>query len=256
MFVAVMALAASATLADDKKPEPALDGYCPAAYVLHGKAMKGDKAHQWSFQGELYYLSNAEALAKFKADAEKYAPQFAGWCTTALAGFGNKFKGDPLQFDVRDGKVYLFSRNERIPDRAKRHYLTQPDKTITAARARWLVPEIEGWCPAAYLYAGKAIKGDSKYTAVYKGSLYHMSSPEAQAAFMKDPAKYFPQYDGHCTGLLAEGQVYNHPDPAQFSVVDGKVYLFFDAKRKAAFDADPKGTIKKANEQWAKPRDE
>lgn len=249
-----LALLAGPVSAGDPPRQPALEGYCPAAYILAGKALKGDPKYQWTWRGELYYFSSADAMDKFKADPEKYAPQFAGWGTTALAGFGNKFKGDPTVYDIRDGKVYLFSNRHGQAPRARAHYLTDPPTIIARAAARWNQPELEGWCPAAYILAHKAIKGDAKYTSVYRGNLYHLSSAEAKAAFEKDPEKYFPQYGGYGTEGMSKGKKYP-PDPAQFRIVDGKVYLFFGKKAKARFDADPQAMIRLADQQWPKVRD-
>ena len=83
-----------------KRPE--LKGFCPAAYLLHGKAMRGDPKYSVTYHGRLYYLSSDEAKKKFQEDPEKYLPQLGGLCTTALGGsYGNRLDGDPEVFDVR-----------------------------------------------------------------------------------------------------------------------------------------------------------
>ncbi|MGB2985646.1 MAG: YHS domain-containing (seleno)protein [Phycisphaerae bacterium] len=235
----------SAPQVQNQKPEPALRGYCPTAYHLLDKAVKGDPANQSTYAGELYYLSSAEAKKQFDADPEKFLPQFAGLCTTALGGsYGNRLPSDPEVFAIVDGKLYLFSCK-----RAKRNYEIAPEIYISNATIRFNKPALDGYCPVSYQQRSKAIKGHQTWKERYRSSIYHFASAGARKAFIDDPEKYVPRYNGHCAEGMSRGKRYL-ADPTQFIVNNGKTYLFFDAKAKVRFQIDPTPVIKKADANW------
>src|SRR5262245_31332432 len=62
---------------------------------------------------------------------------------------------------------------------------------------------LHGYDPVAYFTENKAVKGDEKYKATYKGSAFHFASDENKTLFEKDPAKYIPQYGGYCAMAVA-----------------------------------------------------
>ena len=167
----------------EKDLELAFDGYCPAAYLLTGEATKGDPAHQMAYRGRLYHFSSKEARKKFQDNPEKFHPQFAGLCLTALGGsYGNRLPSDPAVFEIVDGKVYLFSS-----ERARRAYRDLGLQTyITEARRRWAQPALDGYCPVSFQTENKALKGDAEFKAVLGVKVYHLASAEAKTAFEKD----------------------------------------------------------------------
>ena len=63
----------------------ALKGYDPVAYFTDGQPKKG--ADQYSFQWKdvTYRFATAENLQRFKADPEKYLPQYGGYCAYAMS---------------------------------------------------------------------------------------------------------------------------------------------------------------------------
>ncbi len=235
----------------DEDLELALEGYCPAAYLLTGEATKGDLAHQMAYRGRLYHFLSAEAKEKFQADPEKLHPQFAGLCLTALGGsYGNRLPGVPTVFEIVDGKVYLFSS-----ERARRAYHDIGLQTyIPAARTRWAQPALDGYCPVSFQTENEAVKGDPKFRSVFRAAVYHLASAEAKTAFEKDAEKYLPKYEGFCAEGVTRDKRYPG-DPPVFTVVDGKTYLFFDESAKSAFSEDLAGNIKKADAKWVTLKD-
>jgi len=242
----LMALAVFVGSATAEEPvEPALNGYCPASYVLVGKAVKGDPAIRSDYQGNVYYLADAEAKKQFDADPEKYLPQFGGLCTVALGGsYGNRLPSDPTVFRIIDGKLYLFSQ-----ERAVKSFDQRPAMYIAMADERFAKPMIGGYCPVAYQLSAQEVKGDEKFKQTIRAEVYHLSSAEAKAAFIKEPDKFIPRYDGLCAEGVARGKRYAG-DPKVFAVEDGRTYLFYDATAKKTFDADPAEIIKKADATW------
>lgn len=245
-ILALIALVVMVPLARAEQPaEPALNGYCPASFLLTGKAVKGDPAIRSEYQGNVYYLADAEAKKQFDADPEKYLPQFGGLCTVALGGpYGNRFPSDPTVFRVVDGKLYLFSQ-----ERALKSFDPKPAVYIATADERFAKPMIGGYCPVAYQLSAKAVKGDVKFKQTIRSEVYHLASAEAKAAFIKEPDKFIPLYGGLCAEGVARGKRYL-ADPTVFAVVDGRTYLFFDAAAKKTFEANPAETIKNSDANW------
>ena len=58
-------------------------------------------------------FASAENLRKFEKNPQKYAPQYGGYCATALA-HGRLTGGLPNIWEVNDGKLYLFCSHEAI----------------------------------------------------------------------------------------------------------------------------------------------
>src|SRR3989304_3324842 len=130
----------------EQTAEPALNGYCPASFLLMGKAVKGDPSFRSEYQDSVYYLADSEAKKQFDADPEKFLPQFGGLCTVALGGsYGNRLPSDPTVFRVVDGKLYLFSQ-----ERAVKSFDTDPSRYIAPANERFAKPMIGGYCPVSY----------------------------------------------------------------------------------------------------------
>ena len=225
--------------------EPGLRGYCPAAYLLLGKPMKGSAEFKVRYQATMYYLSSAEAKQKFEDDPTKYLPQFGGLCTTALGGsYGNRLESDPEVFDVRDGKVYLFSS-----ERAKRAYDKLPRRFILGGERVFSEPALEGLCPVAFQTQRRPVRGNKDLTVIYKGWLYRLSSGEAKLQFERNPELYLPQYDAHCAEGVSRGKLFKG-DLTKFVVRGDRTFLFFDDEARTKFMASPEAVIKAADEYW------
>ena len=86
-------------------------------------------------------------------------------------------------------------------------------------------PELQGYCPVAYFVADQALPGTADYTSTYDGKLYYLFNEEVKAEFDSNPEKYLPQYGGRCAfGMSIEKEL--EPDPTNYKVIDGKLYLF------------------------------
>jgi YHS domain-containing protein len=85
----------------------AIGGYDAVAYHSSQQAVKGSKHHILRWKGANWFFSSAKNLAAFKAEPEKFAPQFGGYCAWAVAEKNQLVKIDPTVFDLVDGKLYL-----------------------------------------------------------------------------------------------------------------------------------------------------
>lgn len=87
------------------------DGFVAGGYdvvsYFDNKACKGKDAYTYTFDNVRYKFKNQKNLALFKANPEKYMPEYGGWCAYAVA-YGEKVKINPKTYEIRDGKLYLF----------------------------------------------------------------------------------------------------------------------------------------------------
>ncbi len=82
-------------------------GYDVVAYQTVGKPTLGKAEHEDLWSGVTWRFANAQHLAMFKAEREKYAPQFGGFCSWGVAQ-GKLFDVDPVNgWKVVDGKLYM-----------------------------------------------------------------------------------------------------------------------------------------------------
>ena len=85
----------------------AVHGADPVALLNDGKVTEGSADLAVSHDGAAYYFATAENKAAFEANPAKYVPQHGGFCSYGVA-VGQKFDGDPEQFVVHEGKLFLF----------------------------------------------------------------------------------------------------------------------------------------------------
>ncbi|OXA92077.1 YHS domain-containing (seleno)protein [Flavobacterium hercynium] len=88
---------------------------------------------------------------------------------------------------------------------------------------------IQGYDPIGYFNQGKAIKGKKELAVMYRGVIYQFSSVENKNYFLKNPSKYEPQYGGWCAYAMGKANDKVEINPETFKVVDGKLFLFYNA---------------------------
>jgi YHS domain-containing protein len=123
--VACIALAQTPYISE---PRVVLKGYDVVAYFTEGKAVKGTPKINFNWDGGRYQFSSEKNKKTFAENPDRYAPQFAGFCTAGMAG-GIKYEANPELFAVVDGKLYTFSSRE-----AKEAVMADPDSISRAAK--------------------------------------------------------------------------------------------------------------------------
>ena len=93
----------------------ALEGYDPVAYFTEGEPTKGSADYTATHDGATYRFANAEHLAAFEANPERYVPAYGGYCAYGLA-MGQKVGSDPEVWEIVDGQLYL-NVNPDVQDR-------------------------------------------------------------------------------------------------------------------------------------------
>ena len=95
----------------------------------------------------------------------------------------------------------------------------------------------------------RAVKGTTKHVVEYNGAKWAFSTADNAKKFKADPAKYAPQFDGHCAyGLAQGGKVPANPN--LWRIVDGKLYLNITPAVVGFWEKDINGHIKTANKNW------
>lgn len=110
---------------------------------------------------------------------------------------------------------------------------------------------VAGYDPVAYFTAGKPLKGDARFKTMYNGAEWRFSSAENLAAFRANPARYAPQYGGYCAWAVSQGYTASG-DPEVWKVVDGKLYLNYNAEVGRKWSADVPGFIAAGDKNWPK----
>ena len=88
------------------RTDTAINGYDTVAYFTVGKPVKGLDALATEWMGAKWKFSSQANLDLFKANPEKYAPQYGGYCAYGVVQ-DSLVKVEPDQFTLRDGKLYL-----------------------------------------------------------------------------------------------------------------------------------------------------
>src|SRR6478735_3445408 len=86
----------------------ALKGYDPVAYFTEGKPREGAATYELTFDGQRYRFANAQHRDLFKANPDKYSPQFGGLCAMNLSR-GVRRESDPHLWVISNGNLYVFA---------------------------------------------------------------------------------------------------------------------------------------------------
>ncbi len=81
-------------------------GYDPVAYFTEGRPVPGNADFSAEYEGGKYLFATAEHRDMFKANPEKYVPQYGGFCAYGVA-IAKKFDIDPSSWRIVDGKLYF-----------------------------------------------------------------------------------------------------------------------------------------------------
>lgn len=109
----------------------AIGGYDPVSYFTQAAPVKGGVQHTATYKNAIYQFSSEANRDAFKANPEKYAPQFGGFCAFGVT-MERKFDTDPLAYKIVDGKLYL-NLNSKVQQR----WLADTSGMIDTADKNW-----------------------------------------------------------------------------------------------------------------------
>ncbi len=108
---------------------------------------------------------------------------------------------------------------------------------------------ILGYDTVAYFTDGKPIKGSDSFVTTWMGAKWKFASQAHLDLFKATPEKYAPQYGGYCAyGVSVDNLVSIEPD--KFKIIDGKLYLNYDADVQQKWLKNPIGFIKTADAKF------
>jgi YHS domain-containing protein len=108
---------------------------------------------------------------------------------------------------------------------------------------------IRGYDMVAYFTQNKAVPGTDAFVTEWMGAKWRFASQQHLDRFKASPAQYAPQYGGYCAYGVSQGYLVK-VDPEQWSVIDGKLYLNYDAKVQAIWKKDTARYIKLADSKF------
>lgn len=113
---------------------------------------------------------------------------------------------------------------------------------------------VQGYDPVAYFDRSAPVKGKKSISAAHNGVEYWFASEASRAKFQEAPDRYRPAYGGWCAWAMASGGK-TQPDPENFIVADGRLFLFYknfliDTKTKWQ-EGDEAELKKRADGSWS-----
>ncbi len=108
---------------------------------------------------------------------------------------------------------------------------------------------VGGYDPVAYFTQQQPVKGERQFSFQWMGAEWRFASAENRDRFAAAPEKYAPQYGGYCAWAVSQGYTASG-DPKYWKLVDGKLYLNYDAEVQKKWEQDIPGFIIKADRHW------
>ena len=133
--------------------------------------------------------------------------------------------------------LFSFSALANIPYNTNSTFFKKSDKVIG------------GYDVVSYFEQGEPAKGSDEFAHEWQGAKWLFRSQENKDLFVVNPEKYAPQYGGYCAWAVAHEN--DAPiDPDQWTIIDDKLYLNYNAKIQKKWNKDKPGYIEKANVYW------
>ena len=108
---------------------------------------------------------------------------------------------------------------------------------------------IRGADPVAYFTEGEYTPGSDAFTYDWEGATWQFASAENRDLFAANPEEYAPQYGGFCAWAVSQGTTASI-EPTSWEIVDGRLYLNYNAGVQRRWSQDIPGNIAKANQNW------
>jgi hypothetical protein len=122
--------------------------------------------------------------------------------------------------------------------------------TLSLAAGRPLVNlALRGYDTVAYFVDARAVKGDERFSTVWRGATWRFATADHRDRFVSDPEKYAPQFGGYCAWAIGHGYV-AEGDPEAWTIVDGRLYLNFSPRLRDLWTDNVRAHIRQAEANW------
>lgn len=106
-----------------------------------------------------------------------------------------------------------------------------------------------GYDVVAYFSEGAPVAGSPAFVHRWKGATWRFASAANRDAFALAPERYAPAYGGHCAWAASQG--YRAAgDPRQWRIVEGRLFLNYDANVHRTWQNNIAGFIAAADRHW------
>ena len=113
----------------------AAQGYDVVSF-FNGTPLKGQTSHSSNYNDAKYVFASAENQKKFEASPESYTPEYGGFCAIAMSE-EKEVNPNPKSWEIRDGKLYFFTRMLFGIIDAKRQWVKKPEELRDLADKAW-----------------------------------------------------------------------------------------------------------------------
>ena len=108
---------------------------------------------------------------------------------------------------------------------------------------------IRGYDSVTYFVDNKPVKGKEEFSMEWNGAKWLFVSKANLDLFKANPEKYAPQYGGYCAyGVAVDNLVSIEPD--KFTIINGKLYLNYDADVQSTWRKSPEKYITEADKKF------
>ena len=108
---------------------------------------------------------------------------------------------------------------------------------------------VGGYDAVAYFTEQKPVPGKADITLTHDGAIWRFATSANRDAFKADPAKYAPQYGGHCAWAVASGYTAKG-DPQAWTVAGGKLYLNYNKSVQKDWEKNIPANVAKGDANW------
>lgn len=113
----------------------AAQGYDVVSF-FNGKPKKGNEAYASNYNDAKFLFTSLEDKEKFDKSPESYTPEYGGFCAIAMSE-NKEIIPNPKSWEIRDGKLYFFTRMLFSIIDAKRQWIKDPLTKRNLADAAW-----------------------------------------------------------------------------------------------------------------------
>ena len=108
---------------------------------------------------------------------------------------------------------------------------------------------IAGYDATAYFTVGQPVRGSADFELRWNGAVWRFSSAANRDLFAANPEAYAPRFGGYCAWAVSQN--YLAPgDPQIWRIVDGRLYLNFNARAKLLWETDLVNAIARGDANW------
>ena len=109
---------------------------------------------------------------------------------------------------------------------------------------------LEGYDAVSYFTDPAPLPGRPEFEHYWQGVPWYFATAANRDAFAMSPQTYVPMFGGYAAMSMARGYL-SAGNPRIYSILAGRLFLFYSSGNKEAFLLSPREAYQKAEENWA-----